>query len=285
MLERKTKYNFQRNAFSEKNIITSFFLLFLVLFINLPLYASTKESELNFGVKNDSEETNNIDSIDENIVDPDKPMILKGHVSKIPGGTKSKIILEAPVDELTSMVYDEIKTRISENVTINNNIVIPAGSSVTGVISEITPAKRLHKAGTVRIEFKNLSLPDGREVPIVASVLTRSGLLKGKLTKKNAILSGTTLLVPAVAGVGAGLAAQGSAVGAGIGAALGVLAGASLYAYQKGNKVDIMAGDELSIELTEEAIIPDINANTDSGELLSDEKALKKQDFCILKRK
>lgn len=209
--------------------------------------------------------------------DSESPTLLKGHISKIPGGTKLRIILETPIDEFSTMVDDEIRARISKNIVINGGVVIPAASLVTGKVSEITQAKRLHKAGTVRVEFKGLILPDGREVPIVATVLTHSGLLKGKLTKKNTLISGATLLAPAAAGFGAGLAAEGSAVGATIGAVVGVVAGLSLFAYQKGNKIDIMAGDELNIELTEEAIIPG------EGETLStdgDEK-----DFCLLKDK
>ena len=221
--------------------------------------------------------TINLGTYAQSNIDPDSPTLLKGHVSKIPGGTKLRIILETPVDEFTSMVDDEIRARISENIVVNSNVVIPASSVVIGTVSEITPAKRLHKAGTVRIEFKSLMLPDGREIPIVASVLTHSGLLKGKLTKKNALISTATLLAPAAAGLGAGLVVDGSAVGAAVGAAVGVLAGASLYAFQKGNKIDIMAGEELNIELTEEAIIPG------EGETLS--KDSNEEDFCLLKDK
>jgi len=185
-----------------------------------------------------------------------KAPLLKGHISKVPGGTKLKIILETPIDELTSMVDDEITARTAENIEIDGKVVIPAGSTVVGKISETSLAKRLHKAGTVRVEFKNLTMPDGRQVPILASVLTHSGLIKGKYNKKRALIAGATFLGPAAAGFGAGLAAEGSLVGAGIGALVGTLAGVGLFTFQKGNMVDLKSGDELSIELTEEALVP-----------------------------
>ena len=231
-----------------------------------------EEEQVEPEVKVDSE----VETSDENNnqVDTKKAPLLKGHISKVPGGTKLKIILETPIDELTSMVDDEVTARTAENIEIDGKVVIPAGSTVVGKISEINLAKRLHKAGNVRIEFKNLTMPDGRQVPILASVLTHSGLIKGKYTKKTALIAGATLLGPAAAGFGAGLAAEGSLVGAGIGALVGTLAGVGLFTFQRGNMVDLKSGDELSIELTEEALVP-----TGGEEIGEAEKG-----FCNLKK-
>ena len=196
-----------------------------------------------------------------NAINAEEPTLLKGYVSKIPSGTKFRIILETPIDEVTNKIDDEISGKTSENVVIDGNVVVPANSVVVGKISEVNPAKRLHKAGTVRIEFKSLTTPDGRQIPIVASVLSRSGLVKGKFTKKAALIAGATIVGPAAAGLGAGLAAEGSAVGATIGAVVGVLAGIGLFAFQRGNMVDIKAGDEMDIELVEEALVPKFDEN------------------------
>jgi len=163
------------------------------------------------------------------------------------------------------MIDDEISARISKDIVIDGQAVVPAGSTVIGVISEINPARRLHKAGNVRIEFKSLTVPDGRQIPIVASVLTRSGLIKGKLTKKAALISTATVVGPAVAGFGAGLAAEGSPVGGIIGAAAGAAVGTALFFFQRGNKVDIKAGDEMDIELVEEALLP-LSENVEGNE-------------------
>ncbi len=217
---------------------------------------------------NDSESEPAKESEEEKKDNTSKIPLLKGSVSKVPGGTKLKIILETPVDEITSMIDDEITARTSENIEIDGKVIIPAGSTVIGKISEINLAKRLHKAGSVRIEFKNLTMPDGRQVPIIASVLTHSGLIKGKYTKKSALISSATILGPAAAGFGAGFAAQGDLVGAGVGALIGTLAGVGLFTFQKGNMVDLKSGDELSIELTEEALIPteDITGESEDTE-------------------
>lgn len=198
----------------------------------------------------------------------DHQTLLKGYVSKIPSGTKLSIIFETPIDEVTSMIGDEVTARTAEDIVTDGVVVVPAGSVVVGKISEVNSAKRLHKAGTIRIEFKNLTVPDGRQIPIVASALTKSGLVKGKYTRKTALIAGATLVGPAVAGLGAGLVADsGSALGAVIGGALGVLAGLSLFAFQKGNMINIKSGDEMNIELVEEAYVPKLDDSL-SNELL-----------------
>ncbi len=215
------------------------------------LYEESKHDLIKNNLNVNSEESD-IDSAS----DSDKPAILKGHVTKIPSGTKLKIIVETPIDELASKVDDEVSFRIAEDLLVDEAIVVPAGSILVGKLTEVNPAKRLHKSGSTRIDFKSLTLPDGIQVSVVASVLTHSGLLKGKFTKKNILLSSASIIGPTAAGVGAGLVADSSVLGLGIGAAAGAVAGLALYSFQKGNMVDIKAGDEMEIELTEEALVP-----------------------------
>lgn len=234
----------------------------VILFYFSGLYLSTysqdydddqEEEDFNVTQEDESEKLDNEKGFN---LDSQEPTLLKGYVSKIPVGTKISIILETPADELTSMIGDEVVARTSEDIVVDGKVVIPAGSTVIGNISEINYAKRLHRSGNVRIEFKNLALSDGRQAPIVASVLSRSGLIKGKYTKKRALIAGATVIGPSLAGFGAGLAAEGSAVGATVGAVIGALGGIGLFLFQKGNMVDIHAGDEMEIELTEETILP-----------------------------
>ncbi len=252
--------NIQFNISLKKIVCMLLCFCFLMSGLSFPFFCSAAESD---SIGEESIPENN--NMELNYIDPQSPTILKGYVSKIPSGTKLRIILETPIDETFSMVDDEIIGRISENVVVDGEVVVPAGSTVTGKISEINLAKRLHKAGTVRIEFKNLTVPDGRQAPIVAGVLTRSGLLKGKYTKKTALISGATVLAPAAAGFGAGLVADGSAVGAGVGALVGTLVGLGIFAFQRGNMINIMSGDEMDIELIEEAKVPKAGSETISN--------------------
>lgn len=258
-----------------KVLLIVFFLNYSFINLVLSVHSNIEENKLNHESGYDSLLNESSEKSDENNESPEKtPEIksdkrtkLKGYVSKIPSGTKLSIIFELPVDEITSMIDDEVTARISKDIVIDGQAVVPAGSTVIGIISEVNPAKRMHKSGNVRIEFKSLTIPDGRQIPIVASVLTRSGLIKGKLTKKAALISTATVVGPAAAGFGAGLAAEGSPVGGLIGAAAGAILGLGLFAFQRGNKVDIKAGDEIDIELVEEALLPLADAVGDQDEM------------------
>jgi len=270
------------NIFNIK--ITSILFVFLIINFLIPLHLLASDGN---NEASSLESTSNNQSEGADVINPQDPSVLKGYVSKVPRGTKLKIIIETPIDEEINKIDDEVTARTSEDIIIDGNIVVGAGSTVIGTISEINLARRFHKAGSIRIEFKNLTTPDGRQIPIVASVLTHSGLLKGKYTKKTALISTATIAAPIAAGLGAGLATEGSAVGAGVGATLGALAGLVLFFFQRGNMVDIKAGDELNIELTEEALIPkvvnndlnEVEKSPPANEEKSDETNLLETDF------
>jgi hypothetical protein len=187
------------------------------------------------------------------------PKLLRGHVSKIPTGTKLKIIIETPINEETSAVNDEIRGKVLKSVYIDKELAIPEGSEVVGNISEISPARKFHRPGKAKVEFKSIKMPDGLQLPISASVLTHKGTIKGNYTKKTGLISAGSILGPIAAGAGAGLLIDSSPIGIGIGAGLGAVAGLGLFLYEKGNKVNIKAGEKLNIELTEDALMPNDN--------------------------
>lgn len=182
--------------------------------------------------------------------------VLKGYINKVPSGTKLEVIVETPIQEGVSQVGDGFSAKIPLDIEVNNNVVLPAGSIVTGRILKLIPAKRLHRSGKAKIEFESITTPDGREIPIVASVLSRGGVIKGKYNGKRALISTATLAGPAIAGFGAGLAAEGSPLGGVLGAGIGTVAGIGAFFYQRGNMVEVKSGDELKIELVEDAFVP-----------------------------
>jgi|GEM_PF-3054633 len=184
------------------------------------------------------------------------PKLLRGHISKIPIGTKLKIIIETPINEETSAVNDEIRGKVLKSVYIDKELAIPEGSEVVGTLSEISQARKFHRPGKAKVEFKSIKMPDGLQLPISATVLTHKGTIKGDYTKKTGLISAGSILGPIAAGAGAGLLIDSSPIGIGIGAGLGAVAGLGLFLYEKGNKVNIKAGEKLNIELTEDALMP-----------------------------
>jgi hypothetical protein len=56
-----------------------------------------------------------------------------------------------------------ITARTSEDLYIDDNKVIPEGTIFHGVVSEIEAARRVNRAGWLKIEFNSLTTPDGRD--------------------------------------------------------------------------------------------------------------------------
>ncbi len=205
--------------------------------------------------------------------------VLKGYVSKIPVGTKLKITIETPINEDTTALNEEIKATVLKNIILEKQIIIPSGSEVIGEITEIVPSKRFHRAGRAKIEFKSIMTSDGLNIPINATVLTHKGVIKGKYTRKTGLISGASVLAPIAAGAGIGALIDSSPVGIGLGAAGGAILGFGIFFYQKGNKLDISAGRNLDIELTEDAFLPkeEIKSETDNS-VTSEENENKDKD-------
>lgn len=204
--------------------------------------------------------------------------LLKGHISKIPTGTKFKIIIETPISEESSVINDEIQAKVLKDIYVKNEFAVPAGSLVTGVITDIVPSKKFHKAGRAKIEFKDIKTPDGLHIPISAITLHK-GVVKGKYTKRTSLISAGSVLGPIAAGAGAGLLIDSSPIGAGIGAAAGAVLGIGLFLFEKGNKLNVKSGDKLDIELIEDAIIPedDGKSENESAKSVDEEKNPEKQ--------
>ena len=191
--------------------------------------------------------------------------VLRGHVSKLPTGTKLSIIIETPISEESSAINDEVQGKVLKDIYVGKEFAIPAGSIVIGNISDIVQAKKFHRAGRAKIEFKGIKTPDGLNIPINATVLHK-GIIKGKYTKRTSLISAGSVLGPIAAGAGAGALIDSSPIGIGIGAGLGAVAGIGLFLFERGNKLNIKSGDKLNIELTEDAIIPSETSDADDIE-------------------
>src|SRR5437868_14323270 len=77
----------------------------------------------------------------------------------VPAGTVIPITLTSRVSTKNSKDGDGIYGRTSVPITINNKIVIPAGSYVRGKISEVTRPGRVKGKGELALNFQTLILP------------------------------------------------------------------------------------------------------------------------------
>jgi len=158
----------------------------------------------------------------------------------IPAGTTLTVRLGETVDAKTATVGQSFDGSLSRAVSVDGNEAIPAGSAVTG---EVTDAKSLSKfkgEGRLAVRLNSVKI-NGTSYDISTS--TVSQVVKGK-GKRNLIIGGGGAAVGALIG---GLAGGGK--GAGIGALAGAGAGTAGAAYTGNKDVAFPAETALSFKL------------------------------------
>jgi hypothetical protein len=193
----------------------------------------------------------------------DKGKVLKGYVQVVPSGTKIPIIMDTAVDSDTSQEGDEFSARTAEDLTIDGTAVVPAGSIIRGRIATLNTPKHLNRSGSVALKFDTVTTPDNRQIPLVANLVARGGVVHARRGLRDVAIETGIAALPTLAGVGIGAVAGNSGSskigmggGALIGAGVGVAVGVAILLAKKGKKVDVRPGDELKIELAEDLHMP-----------------------------
>ena len=190
--------------------------------------------------------------------------VLQGYVRSVPVGTHIPIIMDTAVDSDTSQEGDEFSARTSEDLAIDGATVVPAGSIIHGRIAQMMAPRALNRSGAVQLKFDTITTPDNRQIPLVANIVARGGVVHAKRGFKDVLIDSSAVTLPLLAGLGIGALAGGgsssSSIGAGggamIGAGIGLAVGVAVLLAKKGKKIDVRPGDELKIELAEELRMP-----------------------------
>lgn len=161
-------------------------------------------------------------------------------------------------------IGDEFFAEITEDVLggkHNKGVIVPKGSIIHGVVTTVEDPKNMGRNGYIVTVFDYLVTPDGRQIPIQASLSTKENVAKG--TAKNVVKHvGVTaaggvvggLFAMNLLGLEAAIASNGMTLagGAAIGGAVGLVS--SMIA--KGKNVNIKPGDELKIKMVTDLEIP-----------------------------
>ncbi len=191
--------------------------------------------------------------------------VLQGYIRVVPSGTKVPIIMDSAIDSDTSQEGDEFAARTSEDLTIDGNTCVPAGSVIKGRIARLNAPRHLSRSGSVALKFDTVTTPDNRQIPLVATLVARGGVVHARRGVKDIAMDMGTFALPTALGLGIGViagasssgssgvgTAGGALIGAGIGAAIGVI----VLCAKKGKRVDVRPGDEMKIELAEDLRMP-----------------------------
>lgn len=177
-------------------------------------------------------------------------------------GTVFRVRMSGDISSASAKVGDRFTTTVTEPVySSTGQVVIPSGSTVTGNVDSVVPAKKGGDPGQISVSFVSVRTPDGKTRTINASLTdlnTKSaksdneGTASGDDRKNDKIIF--------VGGGGAGGALLGAAIGGGKGAVIGGIigAGAGLLGERltKGEEAQVKSGTEFGVYLNQAISMP-----------------------------
>lgn len=140
--------------------------------------------------------------------------------------------IENRVSSDTARVEDRVDAKVTRDVKVGDRVAIPAGSRVTGTVTQVDRGGKFKERARLGIRFNMLVLADGTRVPISTETIYRDGEAPGNSSAAK------------VGGAAVGGAILGAILGGGKGAAIGGTVGAA------GGTAAVMAGDRSTVVLT-----------------------------------
>lgn len=208
--------------------------------------------------------------------------MLKGQVAYcVPMGTPIKLKLATvPLFKMNLMNRDldgsllpaqvnmPITAKVSEDIYVDDNKVIPEGTVFKGRVTKVFPPRRNGRPGSVALEFNEFKTPDGRRFAFhVEANNTRKSTWKSKARSTGRIAAHAAggaivgaLIAYQLFGMQATIAMHGYNVAGG--AAAGALTGIGIALWTKGKKAVLEPGDDLNMEIDRDMLIPAATAPT-----------------------
>lgn len=157
--------------------------------------------------------------------------------TEVPVGTELDVRTQQTLSSATAQVEDRFEATTLVDLSEGNRVIVPAGSTLRGVVSAVNKAGRLDRKGSMTLAFDQITVR-GHEYPIKATVTQaiESEGVKGEVGK-----------IGAGAGVGAII---GGILGGFKGALAGILiGGGGTVAATDGKDVELPSGTVLRIRL------------------------------------
>jgi hypothetical protein len=155
----------------------------------------------------------------------------------VPVGTELDVRLQQSLSSATAQVEDRFEATTLVDLKEGDRVIIPAGSTMRGVVSSVTKTTRLERKGSLTLAFDQVRI-NGRDYPIRGTVTQaiESEGIKGEAGK-----------IGAGAGVGMII---GGILGGVKGALAGILiGGGGTIAATEGKDVELAAGTVLRVRL------------------------------------
>lgn len=188
----------------------------------------------------------------------------------VAAGTTMRVRLNSMLSSKVNQVGDTFLVTVTEPVYSSTGVVvIPVGSTLTGKVVAVTPAKKGGNVGSIDASFISVNLPNGRKKTINGSLSEldtstaksdNEGTAKGDRTNHRK--------VKFIGGGGVGGAILGGAIGGGKGALIGGIIGGvgGLIAERqtKGEEATVKSGTEFGVYLNQSVSLPRFTEETEA---------------------
>jgi hypothetical protein len=187
---------------------------------------------------------------------------------EVPSGTRLPLVLHNAISTRSAQPGDPVYLEILFPIVIDSRILIPAGSYVSGEVTEAKRPGRVHGRGEIKIKLDNLILPNGYQASFNASP-TDAGTGGNESVGKEGTIEGDsnkagdagTVLETTAAGAGLGGIVGQSARGAGIGAGAGAAAGLLAVLLTRGPEAELPRGTTLDVVMNRPLYLLSSKAN------------------------
>jgi len=166
---------------------------------------------------------------------------------QVPPGTRTTLVLKGWLSSKDANVGDTFEAYNAEDITVEGQVVVPAGATFVGRVAAVERSRALSRGGKLTLVVDKLVSGDGRSTasPGTVTDLEEGSKLEGKEKKgeKAAIGGGIGGIVGAIVGGTAGLL-----VGLAVGAGGAIAAG-------KGKEVQLAEGTRLLVKFDQEVMV------------------------------
>lgn len=158
----------------------------------------------------------------------------------LPVGTVFQVRTDQPLESATAQVGQTFTTTVTEDVSVNGYVLIPANSRIRGVVSYVQRVSR-GNSGVMQVTFDRLMIAGGGTYTIAGKLTSTDSTERRQIESR---ADSRVVLVGERGGLGAAIAGAGSRSGSasGILAALGNL-------LSEGTEVAVPAGTTLAVQL------------------------------------
>lgn len=164
----------------------------------------------------------------------------------LPAGTTLRLRLQSAVGSDSSRVEDRVRAELREAVLIDGATVLPAGTALTGVVTDVERSGRVKGRARVAYRFNEIAYEGEQYRVTTAPVAHRAEATKGEDATKIAVGAGAGAAIGALLGGGDGAAK---------GAAIGGAAGTGAVLATRGEEVRLGPGASVTTRLTAPLVV------------------------------